>query len=83
MKSFKQWLKEHKFEIFIGGVTVISMTTIISMYKKSLSDKTVGEVLWEKGAVRGFNRMCEYLEQEGHREVLDDLIAKGLVIERT
>jgi len=81
MKSFKQWLKEHKQEIFVGGVMVISMATIVLMYKKSLTDKTVDEVLWEKGYRRGFNRMCKYLEREGHREVLDDLIKKGLVID--
>jgi len=80
MKSFKQWLKEHKQEIFVGGVMVISMATLLLMYKK-YSERIMGDV-WDKGRLRGFNRMCEYLEQEGHREVLQDLIKKGLVIER-
>jgi hypothetical protein len=80
MKGFKQWVKEHSFEIFLGGMAIISMATLLLMYKK-YSEQIIGDV-WDKGRLRGFNRMCEYLEQEGHKEVLDDLIAKGLVIER-
>lgn len=78
MNKTKNWLKAHWFDVVgvaaIAGVTVGGLI-IYSKHCKAISTQTLTDAINV-----GVSTICKDLEASGHKNVLNELIEKGLVI---